>query len=146
MIGDEPFVVLLADDLIQSDVPVLRQMVHQFERLRASMVATIEVPNDQTNRYGILEGEQISSDVFRVHSMVEKPQPEEAPSNLAAIGRYILPLRYLTTLGNKVLVQEGKYSLLMRWLVYYLNNQFLVLILRAPVLIVVIRPVFKKRI
>lgn len=89
VVGDEPFAVLLADDLIQSKVPVLQQMLNEFDRLRASMVAAIEVPTDETNRYGILEGAQVFPGVVRVSSMVEKPKPEEAPSNLAAIGRYV---------------------------------------------------------
>lgn len=89
VVGDEPFAVLLADDLIQSDVPVLRQMINEFDRLRASMVAAVEVPKEETNRYGILEGSQVFPGIVRVSSMIEKPKPEEAPSNLAAIGRYI---------------------------------------------------------
>ncbi len=89
VVGDEPFAVLLADDLIQSEVPVLQQMINEFDRLRASMVATIEVPQEETNRYGILEGNQVFPGIVRVNSMVEKPKPEDAPSNLAAIGRYI---------------------------------------------------------
>ncbi len=89
VVGDEPFAVLLADDLIQSDVPVLQQMIKEFDRLRASMVATITVPREELNRYGILEGDEVSPGIIRVSSMVEKPEPDEAPSNQAAIGRYI---------------------------------------------------------
>ncbi|MEN8200896.1 MAG: UTP--glucose-1-phosphate uridylyltransferase, partial [Thermodesulfobacteriota bacterium] len=90
IVGDEPFAVLLADDLIQSETPVLHQMIQEFDRLRASTVAVIEVPREETSRYGILDADQPADETFRVRGMVEKPPAEEAPSNLAVIGRYIL--------------------------------------------------------
>ena len=64
-------------------------MIKQFDRLRASMVATIRVPKEETNRYGILEGEEVQQGILRIKSMVEKPSVGDAPSNIAAIGRYI---------------------------------------------------------
>lgn len=100
VVGDEPFAVLLADDLIQSEVPVLLQMIKQFDRLRSSMVATIEVPLEETCRYGILQGEEIHEGILRILSMVEKPKPEDAPSNLAAIGRYIFTPKIFDFLGK----------------------------------------------
>ncbi len=90
IVGDEPFAVLLADDLIQTDKPVLSEMVKKFDRLRASMVAVMEVDKDQTNKYGILDAQNVEEDIVRINDMVEKPDPENAPSNLAIIGRYIL--------------------------------------------------------
>lgn len=101
IVGDEPFAVLLADDLIQSEVPVLYQMMAEFDRLRASMVAAIEVPKEDTNKYGILEAEAAYDGTVRIRSMVEKPSPEEAPSNLAAIGRYIFTPRIFELLGKQ---------------------------------------------
>lgn len=101
VVGDEPFAVLLADDLIQSEVPVLQQMINEFDRLRASMVAAIEVPKEETGRYGILEGDQVFPGIVRVSSMIEKPAPEEAPSNLAAIGRYIFTPRIFDYLSKQ---------------------------------------------
>lgn len=89
VVGDEPFAVLLADDLIQSEVPLLYQMINEFDRLRASIVAAVEVPKEETSRYGILETEPGYNGTSRIRSMVEKPKPEDAKSNLAAIGRYI---------------------------------------------------------
>jgi UTP--glucose-1-phosphate uridylyltransferase len=92
LIGDEPFAVVLADDLclnIGGD-GVLDQMVKLYNQFRCSIVAIQEVPRDQTHKYGVIAGEMIRDDIFRVNSMVEKPKPEEAPSNLAIIGRYIL--------------------------------------------------------
>jgi len=90
IVGDEPFAVLLADDLIQTDKPVLSEMVKKFDRLRASMAAVMEVDKDQTDKYGILDAEKVEEDIVRIKDMVEKPEPEDAPSNLAIIGRYIL--------------------------------------------------------
>lgn len=100
VVGDEPFAVLLADDLIKSEVPVLHQMIKEFDRLRASMVATIKVPKEETNRYGILDAEPAFNGTVRIKSMVEKPDPEVAPSNLAAIGRYIFTPRIFDFLGR----------------------------------------------
>jgi UTP--glucose-1-phosphate uridylyltransferase len=101
IVGDEPFAVLLADDLIKSETPVLHQMINEFDRLRASTVAVIEVPKDETSRYGILDAEQTSEKTFRVNGMVEKPPADEAPSNMAVIGRYILTPRIFDILGEQ---------------------------------------------
>lgn len=92
LIGDEAFAVVLADDLcVNPDGDgVLAQMVKLYRQFRCSIVAIQEVPREQTNRYGVIAGQMIRDDIYRVDSMVEKPAPEEAPSNLAIIGRYIL--------------------------------------------------------
>ncbi|WP_160105042.1 UTP--glucose-1-phosphate uridylyltransferase GalU [Pseudomonas izuensis] len=92
LIGDEPFAVVLADDLCLNlgGDGVLSQMIALYKQFRCSIVAIQEVPNDQTHKYGIIAGEQIREGIYRVNSMVEKPKPEDAPSNLAIIGRYIL--------------------------------------------------------
>ena len=92
LIGDEAFAVVLADDLcINLDGDgVLTQMIKLYNQFRCSIVAIQEVPADQTHKYGVIAGELIRDDLYRVHSMVEKPKPEDAPSNLAIIGRYIL--------------------------------------------------------
>jgi UTP--glucose-1-phosphate uridylyltransferase len=91
IIGDEPFAVVLADDLCLGEGSgVLSQMVGLFRQYRCSIVAIEEVPADQTASYGIIDGEMISDSLVRVTDMVEKPAPEDAPSNLAIIGRYIL--------------------------------------------------------
>ncbi len=90
IVGDEPFAVLLADDLIQTDKPVLTEMVKKFDRLRASIAAIMEIEKDQTDKYGILKATQIEDDIVKIDDMIEKPKPENAPSNLAIVGRYIL--------------------------------------------------------
>jgi UTP--glucose-1-phosphate uridylyltransferase len=92
LIGDEPFAVVLADDLclnLEGD-SVLTQMVKLYKQFRCSIVAIQEVPRDETHKYGVIAGEMIRDDIYRVSNMVEKPKPEDAPSNLAIIGRYIL--------------------------------------------------------
>ncbi|MBU1196326.1 MAG: UTP--glucose-1-phosphate uridylyltransferase GalU [Proteobacteria bacterium] len=101
IVGDEPFAVLLADDLIQTDTPVLSEMVKKFDRLRASIAAVMEVDKDQTDKYGILDAQLVEEDIVKINDMVEKPNPEEAPSNLAIIGRYILTPRIFDFLGAK---------------------------------------------
>ena len=91
IVGDEAFAVVLADDLcIGEDEGVLSQMVKLYKQFRCSIVAVEEVPQDQTSSYGIVAGEVISDTILRVTDMVEKHAPEDAPSNLAIIGRYIL--------------------------------------------------------
>ena len=90
LIGDEPFGVVLADDLcFGANRGVLAQMVQIFKQFRCSIVAIEEVPGSQTHKYGVIAGQTISDRIFRVTDMVEKPAPGEAPSNLAIIGRYI---------------------------------------------------------
>lgn len=91
LIGDEPFAVVLADDLcISPDQGVLKQMVELYKQFRCSIVAVEEVPEDQIHKYGVIKGEMIKDNIYRVDDMVEKPAPGTAPSNLAIIGRYIL--------------------------------------------------------
>ncbi|PVZ20014.1 MULTISPECIES: UTP--glucose-1-phosphate uridylyltransferase GalU [unclassified Pseudomonas] len=92
LIGDEPFAVVLADDLCVNPEgdSVLQQMVKLYNQFRCSIVAVQEVPREEIHKYGVIAGETIRDDIFRVNNMVEKPKAEDAPSNLAIIGRYIL--------------------------------------------------------
>jgi len=91
MVGDEPFAVLLADDLILSEQPCLKQLVDAWEAPGGNMVAAMEVPNEQTERYGIIEPcGAAEGRLVEVAGLIEKPTPDKAPSNLAVIGRYIL--------------------------------------------------------
>jgi len=92
LIGDEPFAVLLADDLclVNDGDGVLKQMVGLYKQFRCSIVAVEEVPMDEVHKYGVIHGEMIRDDIYQVKTMVEKPATEDAPSNLAIIGRYIL--------------------------------------------------------
>ncbi len=91
LIGDEPFAVVLADDLcLHPHDGVLHQMVRLYRQFRCSIVAVEEVPLSEVHKYGVIQGAQVREDLFRVEQMIEKPNAAEAPSNLAIIGRYIL--------------------------------------------------------
>ena len=90
LVGNEPFAVLLADDLMVGTPPVLAQMADQFSELQQSLLAVQEVPLAHTRRYGIVAGETLSDRLMKVSKMVEKPAPEVAPSRMAVAGRYIL--------------------------------------------------------
>ena len=99
VIGDDPFAVLLADDLIYSKPPAMTRMAQVFEREGASLLGVEEVPRDQTQSYGIVTIDRMNGDLARIHSIVEKPRPAEAPSNLAVIGRYVLTPRIFELLA-----------------------------------------------
>jgi UTP--glucose-1-phosphate uridylyltransferase len=90
VIGNEPFVVLLGDDLVLSEQPCTKQMLNLFDQVGESIVAVQRVPKDQTYQYGIVEGTQQSKQVYKVDRMVEKPAPGTTDSDMAIIGRYIL--------------------------------------------------------
>ena len=90
LVGNEPFAVLLADDLMVGAPPVLKQMVDQFSEWRASILAVQEVPAEHTRRYGIVDGTAVNDRMVDVDRIVEKPAPEDAPSRLGVAGRYIL--------------------------------------------------------
>ncbi|HMB74209.1 MAG TPA: UTP--glucose-1-phosphate uridylyltransferase GalU [Gammaproteobacteria bacterium] len=119
VVGDEPFFVHLADDLIHSEVPVLRQMGEQYARHGASVLGVETVPREQTGSYGIVELKDGTDDVMRVSSIVEKPAPEDAPSNLGVVGRYVLTPRIFELLestghgaGGEIQLTDGIAALL----------------------------------
>lgn len=89
-IGNEPFAVLLGDDIVQAEKPCLQQMMELYERLQQSIVGVQPVSDDEVMRYGIIDADLIEDRVYKVNSLVEKPKRENAPSNLAIMGRYIL--------------------------------------------------------
>tara|TARA_R110002073_G_scaffold170976_1_gene327927 strand:+ start:85 stop:960 length:876 start_codon:yes stop_codon:yes gene_type:complete len=90
LVRGEPFAVLLADDLMVGDPPIMQQMVNLFSQHHCSILAVQEVPQEQTKRYGIVQGEVLMPDLINITGLVEKPNPSNAPSNLAIAGRYIL--------------------------------------------------------
>jgi UTP--glucose-1-phosphate uridylyltransferase len=91
LIGDQPFAVILADDLcVNDDEGVLTQMVELYKKYQCSIVAIEEIDPSQTDKYGVIAGEEIEPGIYRVSTMVEKPSPADAPTNMAIIGRYIL--------------------------------------------------------
>ena len=90
LVGDEPFAVILADDVIDANPPALRQMIDVFEELNGPVLAIERVPKENVSSYGIIDAEEIRPGVYRIRDLVEKPSRAEAPSDLAIIGRYIL--------------------------------------------------------
>ena len=89
-IGEDPFAILLPDDLVLSDIPCLKQLADTYDQTGGNVVAVAEVPREQTNRYGILQVGADDGSLVEILGLVEKPKPEDAPSNLSIIGRYVL--------------------------------------------------------
>ncbi len=128
LVGNEPFAVLLADDLMvgpEGGEPVLAQMVHAFAEIGRSLLAVQEVPLEQVSRYGIVAGEPAGEGLTRVNRMVEKPKPDAAPSRLGVAGRYILTpavfdeLRHLPKgAGGEIQLTDGIAALLKKQAVY----------------------------
>ena len=104
VVQDEPFAVILADDLMDGGIPILKQMVDVYERHYCSVLGVQEVPREQTRQYGIVSSTNLEPSVEQVNGIVEKPQPEAAPSTLAVVGRYILTQRIFHHLAK---VQPG---------------------------------------
>ncbi|MFC0269964.1 UTP--glucose-1-phosphate uridylyltransferase GalU [Metabacillus herbersteinensis] len=100
-IGNEPFAVLLGDDIVQSEKPCLKQLIEQYERYNASVIGVQHVSDDEVSRYGIVDGNEIGNRFYSVTNLVEKPKREEAPSNLAILGRYILSPKIFDILSNQ---------------------------------------------
>jgi UTP--glucose-1-phosphate uridylyltransferase len=105
LVGNEPFAVVLADDVIDSEIPAVRQLLDVYEFYGASVVALMEVPGDAISSYGAVDAEPVSHNggkdrLFRIRNMVEKPKPSEAPSNLAIIGRYVLTPEIFTSIES----------------------------------------------
>ncbi|MBU4406504.1 MAG: UTP--glucose-1-phosphate uridylyltransferase GalU, partial [Candidatus Altiarchaeota archaeon] len=89
-VGDEPFVVLLGDDIISSDVPCTKQLMDYYEKYKAPIIAVNKVEKEMIESYGVVDGELVEDLVYKVKDLVEKPKPEDAPSNLGITGRYLL--------------------------------------------------------
>ncbi|MRG85076.1 UTP--glucose-1-phosphate uridylyltransferase GalU [Salinibacillus xinjiangensis] len=100
-IGDEPFAVLLGDDIVQAETPGLRQLIEQYEEVESSVLGVQTVPDNETHRYGIVKTLDQNSRRHKVGSLVEKPAPGTAPSNLAIMGRYVLTPEIFTFLDKQ---------------------------------------------
>ena len=113
LVGDEPFAVMLGDDIIDSPVPCMKQMVDVFERVQGPVVAVHQVPKSEISSYGVIDGTPEGADgrVYRVRDLVEKPPVEKAPSDLAIIGRYILTPDIFTALENTPRDEGGEIQL-----------------------------------
>ena len=111
LVGDEPFAVILPDDLIQSDKPCLKQLIEVYEETEGNVVAVMDVPREHTQRYGILKVGHDDGRIAAVEGLVEKPSPAEAPSTLSVIGRYVLLPRVMTYLDEKMIGAGGEIQL-----------------------------------
>lgn len=100
-IGDEPFAVLLGDDIVQAEKPCLKQLIEQYNRYNASIIGVQAVKEEEVSRYGIVDGSLIDHRLYNVKNVVEKPNQHEAPSNLAILGRYILSPKIMSLLSNQ---------------------------------------------
>jgi UTP--glucose-1-phosphate uridylyltransferase len=119
VVGDDPFAVILADDLMDSQPPAIARMAEIFAREQCSLLGVEEVPRDATASYGIVTIDKMQGDTARIHSIVEKPKPKDAPSNLAVIGRYVLTNRIFDMLarvtpgaGGEIQLTDGISALL----------------------------------
>ena len=133
LVGPEPFAVVLSDDVIEADTPCIRQLLDIYEYFGASVLALMEVPGDAISAYGVVDAEPVEHNgarnrLFRIRSMVEKPKPSEAPSNLAIIGRYILTPEIFTSIeaippgsGGELQLTDGLRHLLRNRPVYGLK-------------------------
>jgi len=100
VVQNEPFAVILADDLIDGEIPIMKQMVDVYAKHQCSVLGVQDVPRSQTRQYGIVSATNIAPNIEQVHGIVEKPKPEDAPSTLAVVGRYILNPRIFHHLAN----------------------------------------------
>ena len=89
-IGNEPFAVLLGDDIVKAEEPCLKQLIRVYDEYKTSILGVQRVPDNETSKYGIVAGKQVEDRVYKVNDMVEKPEPGQAPSNIAILGRYII--------------------------------------------------------
>lgn len=119
VVGNEPFAVILADDLLDGKPPVLKQMVDLYAHYHSSVIGVQEVPREETSAYGIVDGKELDEGIYKMNGVVEKPKPEDAPSTLGVVGRYILTpriFRHLETVqagaGGEIQLTDGIASLL----------------------------------
>ena len=113
LVGNEPFAVLLADDVIDANPPCLKQMIDQFNKTQASIIATQQVDGPAISSYGVIDGVGVQGNdrLYEIRNMVEKPKREEAPSNLAIIGRYVLTPKIFDVLDQTPLGAGGELQL-----------------------------------
>lgn len=110
-IGNEPFAVLLGDDIVQSQRPCLKQLIEQFELINSSVIGVQEINYNEVSRYGIIKGKQVDDRLYKVLNLVEKPRLGDAPSNIAIMGRYILSPTILDVLENQSPGKGGEVQL-----------------------------------
>lgn len=100
LVGDQPFAVVLGDDVIDADPPAIRQLIDVFDKVQGPVLAVERVPMDQISRYGVVDAEPMGEGIYRIKDLIEKPTREEAPSDLGIIGRYVLTPDIFDVLAN----------------------------------------------
>jgi len=125
LVGNEPFAVLLADDLIDSDTPCVRQLLNIFEETQESVIALLKVAETEVHQYGVIKGKEIKKRLYQVESTVEKPAAKDAPSRMAIIGRYVLRPEIFTILqnlppgkGGEIQLTDGLLQLVRKRIIY----------------------------
>jgi UTP--glucose-1-phosphate uridylyltransferase len=111
LVGNEPFAVMLADDLIDAEIPCIRQLVEIFSETQESVIALMEVPQEEVHQYGVIKGSELRKRVYQVDATVEKPAAKDAPSRMAIIGRYVLRPEIFTILQNLPTGKGGEIQL-----------------------------------
>jgi UTP--glucose-1-phosphate uridylyltransferase len=111
LVGNEPFAVMLADDLIDAEIPCIRQLVEIFGETQESVIALMEVPQEEVHQYGVIKGSELRKRVYQVDATVEKPAAKDAPSRMAIIGRYVLRPEIFTILQNLPTGKGGEIQL-----------------------------------
>lgn len=110
-VGNDPFAILLGDDVVHAKKPALKQLIEQYNELNSSIIGVQEVEKEETCKYGILNGEKIDKSLYSVKGLVEKPLPDEAPSNIAILGRYVLTPKIFEILENTDVGKNGELQL-----------------------------------
>ncbi len=110
-IGNEPFAVLLGDDIVKAEKPCLKQMIEVFEKYQSTVLGVQTVPHEHICKYGALACESVGDRIYKVSDMVEKPKPEEAPSDIAVLGRYIITPEIFECIENTGKGAGGEYQL-----------------------------------
>ena len=111
-IGDEPFAIMLGDDMVDNGQgpPCLKQLIDAYEAHNASILGVQEVDKENTDKYGIIDGQKLSNNIYKVKALVEKPDPDQAPSNVAILGRYIITPQIFDILGQIPPGKNGKFN------------------------------------
>ena len=111
LVGDEPFAVLLADDLLDGEPPIMKQMVDIYKHYRCSILGVETIAPEQSKSYGVIEGKEWEKGIFKLSGIVEKPEPKDAPSNMGVVGRYVLSSHIFEHIRNLKPGAGGEYQL-----------------------------------
>jgi len=111
LVGNDPFAIILADDLLSADQPVLQQMIDVYNHYHSSVIGVEKITKDQSRSYGVISGKKLDKNLIKLDGIVEKPAPEDAPSNLGVVGRYVLSSNIFSHIKNLKPGSGGEYQL-----------------------------------